>query len=930
MSRLPRSDERVVGSLNGDSFSRCSVRKQRLEKSRQQLEDEAAKVLKKAREIKCVASSNKGASKDKYYTLPNRRKGIIDYETFSKKPFRKNSLESVQFPPKKPPRSFISSNDSTTSKFAQDIKQKENRKPKKSNLRRSVSDATNIKSKIFKDNNKDEIDSVFRSDTEDFRSAKRNSKKKQLSPIIEVQQREDYFSQKNENNEENEKYNNENSTDSFTASDKCNNSKKKESATESLKKFIEGLDEELFKETGKRVQHSEPKKQEPEVIIIDVDQAKQISRNKNSKTNVIGKKLKSLTTCKSIGNSKADKLGGLNETIVLEAIPTVSQDSKIEKAIKKLEKVKHEDASMMHSSQKPAEKLPLTKGRTVDTMVKRLSVDSPSSPPPKTNILVTPNVSVQHNSNQPFSYTRGISPEKYNGNDPGSPVIYAQVVCANGVTGQSKQTVHTVFNGNAKKHPHYSDSDEGLGYEEHTNRKYSPLEPSFSRKYQDQHMSEMRDEDFMDTDEPLINRKMKSSYFTGYSYENTFADTERGRADGMDAKRRESLSESLENGTPKTNNHNGISSKSDWSARRDLLESRIKHKLNSNFPRDDTNMFISESTLKYKNKSVSPVGHPGLHTNSYVDQYVMDSRKKYFEDRKDEVEYVTNGRYPFEQKIPHNRITNSRLSPDRRHFESNHFKNDRFSNKIERQQRLSKDRAIYQSNPEIYDNKKEPHSVDSYHDSLRREKRVYRSEKYLDQNENERKDRFGDSGIESDIRRDCVDNIRTEPRRLYGIRNVESEDEGFASSLLIANERQHTEEAVNNRKFSGDYEYDAPYERDEYEYRKRRTEYAPRERSIDDGSHYDPRIDKNFENEKKMMAKKTDKKNSKTGKKSGLEKVKQLFMSSSRKKEKQAMVKEEDLRSRYKEYKGSTECLEPQIKKKEMREVNTVSNIYKI
>lgn len=84
-------------------------------------------------------------------------------------------------------------------------------------------------------------------------------------------------------------------------------------------------------------------------------------------------------------------------------------------------------------------------GKTVNSMVKRLSTDSCSSPPPtRTNVLIMPNISVQHNNNQPFSYTRGISPDKYRSNEDlprdmpniTKPVIYAQVVC--GAKGLSK------------------------------------------------------------------------------------------------------------------------------------------------------------------------------------------------------------------------------------------------------------------------------------------------------------------------------------------------------------------------------------------------------------------------------------------------------------------------------------------------------------
>lgn len=75
----------------------------------------------------------------------------------------------------------------------------------------------------------------------------------------------------------------------------------------------------------------------------------------------------------------------------------------------------HQD---MHSSQQPAEKIPLTKGVTVDGIIKRLTMDRFSPPP------------AQLNGTTAFSYIRP--------ND--QKIIYAQVVCDNS-DGKSKQTI---------------------------------------------------------------------------------------------------------------------------------------------------------------------------------------------------------------------------------------------------------------------------------------------------------------------------------------------------------------------------------------------------------------------------------------------------------------------------------------------------------
>ena len=192
---------------------------------------------------------------------------------------------------------------------------------------------------------------------------------------------------------------------------------------------------------------------------------------------------------------------------------------------KKTETSDKED-TMIHSSQLPAQKPTLTRGQTVDAMVKRLSHDFSRSkgPPRVVNSapgLITPEHR-QHNNNLPFSYTKptthSVEPTHdslLTGGPAGSTsaptavdgqVIYAEVVVSGGGGAVSKQTVHTkvlpvsqmqqeepiqpkfhtrhveetrfqeipkVFPSGgtsqhkvtvkvAEPHPHYSDEDEGL------------------------------------------------------------------------------------------------------------------------------------------------------------------------------------------------------------------------------------------------------------------------------------------------------------------------------------------------------------------------------------------------------------------------------------------------------------------------------------
>lgn len=78
----------------------------------------------------------------------------------------------------------------------------------------------------------------------------------------------------------------------------------------------------------------------------------------------------------------------------------------------------------MHSSQQPIQKPPLTKGVTVDGIVKRLSMERYSPLP--------------HLHGPAFSYTR-----------PNDQIIYAQVVCD--ADGRSKQTIHSSYNSSKER-----------------------------------------------------------------------------------------------------------------------------------------------------------------------------------------------------------------------------------------------------------------------------------------------------------------------------------------------------------------------------------------------------------------------------------------------------------------------------------------------
>lgn len=752
-----------------------------------------------------------------------------------------------------------------------------------------MSDATNLKSKAFVPTNHDKALRKRNGSESEEANVKT---KKNLSPIIEATPREDYFSSNPKNEQLEAEENKENVVDKS----------KSDSVTEKLKEYIDEIDSALYKETGVKVHHTDNRKK-PDIVIIDVDSAEKISR-KNKQNSTIGKKLKLFNNKKN--KKKVDNKNDDQNPAKKTPLPS----SKIKKVINTLERQSKRSPEMIHSSQKPAEKPPLTKGRTVDSMVKRLSYDN-SPPPPKTNVMVAPNVSVQHNNNQPFSYTRGLSPENDRIMNPGSPVIYAQVVCEQNGTG-SKQTIHTAYT-NGKKHLPHSDSDEGLGYEENT---------GFGRKYEPEknmrNITRFGDEpnDFFNEDEYPITPKFKHVDYNNFrTFENEpryhdhpktehkiFIDSSsRGRGDGMDSKRRESLTENFENLNISSKHY--MNGRSDLSARRDLLESRMTRRFGDKQPspeyplRGNVNNIRETLTTKYyKSGSASPVGFrekyvSETHTDKNGKPQTTESRsRRYFGEEDHENihkrDYRYNG-FESEPKSFDSQLSDYRSSPENiRIFEASPHHSNKYKHKSTKQ--ITKNKDHYKSNPEInqncykYDDRE---YRKAYHDSLKREK-INSTKRYFDQTD-ERKDRFGDSGIENDFRRDSGEsfpaNRSNKPHEEFC---NESEDEGFASSLLIASERQHTEDNFA-RKQKREYDSDKSYHREEpfrnlenMEYKsyksKERHEYAPRERSIDDGSHFDPRIDKDFD-QKGTLKKVSDKKPPKPEKKSGLEKVRPHF-----------------------------------------------------
>lgn len=298
------------------------------------------------------------------------------------------------------------------------------------------------------------------------------------------------------------------------------------------------------------------------------------------------------------------------------------------------------DSTMLHSSRYEQQ---LGEESTIHKMIHRLSNDR-SPPPQLTRSMVSPSPGFGHNNNRPFSYTR---PNESSPTPPQGGVIYAQVQ----MDKKKAQRSH-------------SDSDEGLGLErKDSSRENSPAEKEYrrtdyaynndlrrnneinsfksrydeekrnatthfgefnnSREYSSRTTETKRGHEFDDIDRNLFGKPDK--------YTSTiFVDTsDRGRADGMDAR----------NGRKDNGEFNvrpqldrGISNKtSELSARRDLLESRIKSRLlademfaakgNTSVPKKMEHEIIDKPIVPSPvtpNRVASP--------KRYVDTYITETR----------------------------------------------------------------------------------------------------------------------------------------------------------------------------------------------------------------------------------------------------------------------------------------------------------------
>ncbi|XP_014229559.1 uncharacterized protein LOC106654279 [Trichogramma pretiosum] len=305
------------------------------------------------------------------------------------------------------------------------------------------------------------------------------------------------------------------------------------------------------------------------------------------------------------------------------------------------------DGDMLHRSSRydhhPQQ--PQRDDSTIHKMIHRLSNDR-SPPPQLTRAMVAPSPGFAHNNNRPFSYTRpseiattSVRPQSPSTTLLPADCIYAQV--------QMDKKKSALLNQAQRSH---SDSDEGLGLErKDSSRENSPADKeAFHRsssnngtggqyRYLDSELQ--RHNDINSYKSSSANNVTTTRFGDGGGGADPTTTTtvlDRGRADGMaDAARRrvngvDELSSRVINERPPS-----LNKSSDLSARRDLLESRIKMFSSKDNGSSNVNKLLSPSGKKLvleqepiivdKPIVPSPVV-PAAQPKRYLDTYISETR----------------------------------------------------------------------------------------------------------------------------------------------------------------------------------------------------------------------------------------------------------------------------------------------------------------
>ncbi|EAT43063.1 AAEL005464-PA [Aedes aegypti] len=492
---------------------------------------------------------------------------------------------------------------------------------------------------------------------------------------------------------------------------------------------------------------------------------------------------------------------------VMETIALLRQNSKSQERL--------------HSSQLPPDKPNLTKGVTVENIVKRLSTERHTSPPPAQIVR------------DGFSYTR-----------PGEPIVYAQVVCNN--DSKEKHTIRNQYIANTsdedmkkssphddlldrmatkeyltmkrpspplpkytldetdnfprtKLKPYNSDEDEGLGID------YSKR---FSTSYLKTTTTTAADS-FTNSDEDHITPTVKyTPPYVGHSYSANY----RGQADGKEyfpefhelSQRREILESRIRNRIGSREVLDIGSPDRDTTTRRGSA-SRYENYHRTTAGRRSVDRMASASPVRRSTLSPPPVQEDLMHRRNSSNQYVESFVTKTVVNRDGRPyseEYVERFKYP-SKNLEDVRTTRTTFERD---------------GSVERTEVKNFKRNLAETS---------------------------HSRNVMDK---------GDSGIENDFRKDSLSSEFPTRKRYSMAQNI------HACESFLRHERNHTNSCL----------------------RKPKRTYSYRERSIDDGSRFDPRLDDYPDSGRgyRKELKSSLKPEKKTG---GLAKVKQ-FMSSTKKK----------------------------------------------
>ncbi|XP_045525111.1 uncharacterized protein LOC123714725 [Pieris brassicae] len=656
--------------------------------SEKELIEEANKVIAQAQSVTCTADN----PPEKFFSLPHRRKYKEDRSG------RRNSDDATSTDGIAKTLLGRSSSDVTSKKrkertslstlFRRGQRTKSPDTPVVVKtkpivvVKRSKSDVSDLKSNTTLTKNKPQRKRSG-SETEEFLKSLRN-KKTQLSPIIESSPREDYFKKVSPLDVFQKKQ--------LTETETCN-SESEHSITDITK--------------------VNPIEKPPRHKAQDYQEPKPPSRTKREKSGEIEKE-SSPPISETPKRSVEVKKNNLANNIELwKEKNNLNVQDNIKDSITKIEKNVYGTKDMIHSSQQPPKKPPLTRGHTVDHMVRILKEDQ-QSPPPKSHLISSTHGS---NINQPFSYTkpstspdpnlfvRTASPER--ASTPVNKMVDKGVVYAKVIKDHDdlrlnfpKQTMYKTYSPPREKLGNFSDEDEGLGYEDRYkyNNKFGDTILDYDYKRENNFDSI---DGFNIKKSPIISR-FSEYKLTSFDDEPTYANedfkkgplrdpinTFRGRADGMDTKPKKPF----ETDTKIDLDFNELSH------RRQLLESRLnarKQERGRLLPAD-------EPVLRYLTEP-DPI-YEAEKRMKQTEKYVNDTVKYY--------------RHTLEREGFENNVTDYKFDPDsqvkyntesRSYHKTTKQELDRreFIDSLEKPKRFNDEKKVFPPEPEY-----EPPSLES-------------------------------------------------------------------------------------------------------------------------------------------------------------------------------------------------------------------------